>query len=169
MSLSTGCAAASNVSRMADRQIALITGASAGIGKDLAAVFAEHGFDLLINARNVDALEQLAGELRDRFKIDVRVLPKDLSQPTAPREIIDELARQNVTLDVLVNNAGFGSHGPFARIDETQLIDMLQVNVFALTELTRLILPGMLARGRGRILNVSSTAAFQPGPLMAEY
>src|SRR5438552_2463499 len=82
--------AAGNVCPMSDRQIALITGASAGIGKDLATVFAEHGFDMVINARNADALEQLARELRGRFKIDVRVLPKDLSQPSAPRDIVDQ-------------------------------------------------------------------------------
>jgi len=154
---------------MAQRQTALITGASSGIGRDLAIVFAENGFDLVINARRPGPLEQLSADLRAKHGVQVRVLPKDLAQPSAPREIFDELARQGVTLDVLVNNAGFGGHGWVARMDETQILSMLQVNVVALTQLTRLFLPGMIERRAGRIMNVSSTAAFQPGPLMAVY
>jgi short-subunit dehydrogenase len=154
---------------MATRQTALITGASTGIGRDLAIVFAENGFDLVINARRPEPLEQLAADLRGKHGINVRVLPKDLSSPSAPPEIFDELSRDNVVVDVLVNNAGFGGHGWFARMDEVEVLAMLQVNVVALTRLTRLFLPGMIERRRGRVMNVSSTAAFQPGPLMAVY
>jgi short-subunit dehydrogenase len=154
---------------MAQRQTALITGASTGIGRDLAIVFAENGFDLVINARRPEPLELLAAELRTKHGINVRVLPKDLSSPSAPREISEELSRDNVIVDVLVNNAGFGGHGWFARMDEAEVLAMLQVNVIALTQLTRLFLPGMIERRRGRMMNVSSTAAFQPGPLMAVY
>src|SRR5438094_8077833 len=154
---------------MPDRQTALITGASVGIGRDLAFVFAENRFDLIITARNQAALETLAREILSRYKVAVDVIVRDLVYPSAPEEIHRKVREKGVTLDVLVNNAGFGTHGPFARTDQKQIADMLQVNVVALTMLTRLFLPEMLARKRGRIMNVASTAAFQPGPLMAEY
>src|SRR3954465_3636412 len=111
---------------MAQRQTALITGASTGTGRDLAIVFAENGFDLVINARRPEPLELLAAELRTKHGINVRVLPKDLSSPSAPREISEELSRDNVIVDVLVNNAGFGGHGWFARMDEAEVLAMLQ-------------------------------------------
>jgi short-subunit dehydrogenase len=154
---------------MPERQTALITGASVGIGRDLACVFAENHFDLIITARNQDALEKLAAELSTRYMTRVDVIVRDLTYPSAPHEIYRKVREKNVTLDVLVNNAGFGTHGPFATTDEKQISDMIQVNITALTMLTRLFLPDMAARKRGRIMNVASTAAFQPGPLMAEY
>jgi short-subunit dehydrogenase len=151
------------------RQTALITGASVGIGRDLARVFAEHGHDLVVTARNQSQLESLAAELNQKHGITVDVIAKDLSLPAAPRELFDETRSRGIAIEMLVNDAGFGTSGPFDRTDLESILNMLRVNVVALTHLARLFLPEMLARGRGRILNVASTAAFQPGPLMAVY
>ena len=111
----------------------------------------------------------MAGELRAKHGATVHVLPADLSTPGAALALADAVAAKSLTVDVLVNNAGFGQYGPFAASDPAKLTAMLLVNVVALTELTRLLLPGMVERKRGRVLNVASTAAFQPGPLMAGY
>jgi short-subunit dehydrogenase len=154
---------------MTSRPVAVVTGASAGIGKELARRFAAGGHDLVLTARREDDLRHLAGELADAHKAACHVLPADLGKPTAPRQLFDDLSARGLVPDVLVNNAGFGVYGPFAAADPDRLLDMLRVNVVALTHLTRLVLPGMVERGRGRILNVASTAAFQPGPLMAGY
>jgi short-subunit dehydrogenase len=151
------------------KPLAFITGASGGIGRELALRFAAGGHDLAVTARRDDELQALAAEAREKHGATVHVFPADLSKPGAARELVDALAAKNLTAEVLVNNAGFGQYGPFADADETKLAAMLQVNMVALTELTRLLLPGMLARKRGRVLNVASTAAFQPGPLMAGY
>jgi short-subunit dehydrogenase len=150
------------------RPIALVTGASAGIGKELARRFARGGHDLVLTARRTDELRALADELRTAGGA-AHVFPADLSDPTAPRALHDAVEAAGLTVDVLVNNAGFGVYGPFANAEPDRLLAMLRVNVLALTELTRLFIPGMVARGRGRVLNVASTAAFQPGPLMAGY
>jgi len=154
---------------MSERPTALITGASVGIGRDLAIILAENRFDLVLVARNQDALEKLADALSRRHKIQADVLVRDLSHPEAPQEIHRKVQESGVSPDVLINNAGFGTHGPFAQTDVKQVQDMLHVNVVSLTMLTRLFLPAMLAARRGRIMNVASTAAFQAGPLMAEY
>jgi uncharacterized protein len=156
-------------SEPARRQTALVTGASGGIGLELARLFAADGYDLVLVARSRDKLNEIGEELSARFDISARALASDLSRAEAPKEIFDELAASNVAVDVLVNNAGFGSYGLFAESDERTQIEMLQVNVVALTRLTRLFLPAMIERGRGRVMNVASTAAFQPGPLMAVY
>lgn len=148
---------------------ALITGASVGIGHELARVFAENGYDLVLVARDREKLERAAAECQSAGKIHARVLVKDLSVPEAPREIFDELARDGVAVDVLVNNAGFGTHGRFADIELDADVRLLQVNIVALTALTKLFLREMVTRRNGRVLNVASTAAFQPGPLMATY
>jgi hypothetical protein len=148
---------------------ALITGASVGIGYELAKVFAENGHDLVLVARDQPRLEQVATELESGGKIKARVLAKDLSHPNASREIFDELMRESVQVDFLLNNAGFGTHGEFSQIELDADLRLLQVNIVALTALTKLFIREMLARGRGRIMNVASTAAFQPGPLMATY
>lgn len=153
----------------AGQRTALITGASSGIGLELAKGFARDGYHLLLVARNVAALDALAGELRQTFGVSVVTLPKDLSLRDTPSEIFEQLTQASIAVDVLVNNAGFGTHGAFANADLTEQLDMMQVNMAALTHLTRLCLPGMLARRRGKILNIASTAAFQPGPLMAVY
>jgi hypothetical protein len=147
----------------------LITGASAGIGRELARLFAADKSNLVLVARRRERLEELAAELRRQAGVDVRVPAADLGRADAPRAIADDLARDGTAIDVLVNNAGFGAVGPFAEIDAARQMEMVQVNVAALTHLTRLSLPGMIERGRGGILNVASTAGFQPGPLMAVY
>jgi short-subunit dehydrogenase len=148
---------------------ALVTGASGGIGEELARLFAADGHSLVLVARSRDKLERLADELKEKHHVAARVVASDLSHPESPREIFEELEGAGVSIDALVNNAGFGSYGLFAETDLKQELDMLQVNVVALTHLTKLFLPPMLARGRGYVMNVASTAAFQPGPLMAVY
>lgn len=146
---------------------AIITGASLGLGRDLAELFARDGHHLVLVARNQQKLEELAEKLRKQYSANIKVIPCDLSEPAAAQRIFDEL--RNETIDYLVNNAGFGSHGPFAETDVQIQLGMLQVNIVALTHLTRLFLPGMLSRRQGRIMNMASVAAFLPGPLMAVY
>ncbi len=147
----------------------LLTGASSGIGWELAKIFAERGYSLVLVARREGELQRLAQELRRDHGVEIRVLPKDLERSEAPDEIFDELKKQKIEIDVLVNNAGFGLHGYFHEQDPQKILALLQVNVVALTRLTRLFLEPMLQRAGGQILNVASTAAFQPGPLMAVY
>jgi len=147
----------------------LITGASGGIGEELARLFAAHGHDLVLVARSEDKLESLGGELARTHGIQSRPLAADLTDPGAPPRIFEALQQQGVSIDVLVNNAGFGARGAFAEIDYAVEARMIQVNIAALTHLTRLFLPGMLARRNGKILNVASTAAYVPGPFMAVY
>ena len=148
---------------------ALITGASSGIGLELAKLFARDGYDLVLVARRREKLETLGKDLTTRHGIRCTAIAADLADPTAPAEIARQLAAASVAVDVLVNNAGFGELGLFADTDLDTVRRMIEVNVTALTVLTKLFLPGMLARRRGRILNVASTAGFAPGPLMAVY
>jgi short-subunit dehydrogenase len=148
---------------------ALVTGASSGIGWELARALAEDGHDLVLVSRNGPKLETLARDLESACRVGVRVLARDLSEPAAPGSIVDGLARAGVAVDVLVNNAGFGVYGPFSETPGDKELAMIQVNVASVTDLTKRFLPGMLERRRGKILNVASTAAFQPGPLMAVY
>ena len=148
---------------------ALVTGASGGIGEELARLFAADGHDLVLVARSRDRLARLAAELEDGHGVAARVVAADLARQQAPEEVFGELTGAGVVVDALVNNAGFGTYGLFAETDLGAELDLLQVNVVALTHLSKLFLPGMLARGRGYVLNVASTAAFQPGPLMAVY
>jgi uncharacterized protein len=150
-------------------ETALITGASSGIGLELAKCFAADGSRLVLVARNQTALEKLAEELRQKNKTETIILPADLSLPETPRQIFDKLAAQKISVDVLVNNAGFGLHGRFAEMPLQQQLEIVRVNVNALTELTGLFLPEMLRRRAGGILNVSSVAGFVPGPNMAIY
>jgi short-subunit dehydrogenase len=147
------------------KQTALITGASSGIGLDLAHLFAEDGHDVVLVARSEDKLRALAEELVTKHGIAAHVVVADLTKAEAPREVFERAP----AVDILVNNAGFGTSGKFAETDLRAELDMIQVNIAALTHLTKLFLPPMLQRGRGRILNVASTASFQPGPLMAVY
>ena len=148
---------------------ALITGASSGIGLELAKLFAKDGHDVVLVARSADKLKQLAAELGSAHSIRATVIPADLADPAAPEEIFRTLRAADLELDVLVNNAGFGVTGPFLATDAATELRMIQVNVTALTHLTKLFLPAMLGRSAGRILNVASTAGFQPGPFMAVY
>ncbi|MDP9175765.1 MAG: SDR family oxidoreductase [Planctomycetota bacterium] len=153
----------------ASGKTALITGASVGIGRDLAGLFAMDGHGLILTARNEKQLNELAAKIRAEHGTPVDIIPKDLAEPGAPQQIFDQIVSRGIAVDFLVNNAGFGAHGPFAESDISEQLAMLQVNIVALTHLTRLFLPEMLARKRGRVLNVASTAAFVPGPYMAGY
>ena len=148
---------------------ALITGASSGIGLELASIAAQDGHDLVLVARQRERLESVGRGLAEEYGVRVSVLPKDLAHPSAPAELWRGLADRGIAIDVLVNNAGFGVYGFFAQTSIDRELEMIQVNIAALTHLTKLVLPGMLERRRGRILNVASTAAFQPGPIMAVY
>lgn len=157
------------------RRAALVTGASGGIGAEIAKLFARDGWEVILVARSRDGLEKVGRELAQAYGATVHVVPADLADPAAPRAIHDAVQALGVDVDALVNNAGFGLAGPFVDIGRdapTELgreLEMLQVNVVALTHLSKLFLPGMVARGRGYLMNVASTAAFQPGPLMAVY
>ncbi len=147
----------------------LITGASSGIGLEFAKIFASHQFNLVLSARNASKLNELAIELSRKHSVKTAVVVKDLAKPGAPAEIFSELDHQQISISVLVNNAGFGADDFFAAEKREVCSDMIQTNITALTELTHLFLQPMLARKAGRILNVASTAAFQPGPKMAVY
>ncbi len=148
---------------------ALITGSSGGIGYELAGIFAEKGCNLVLVARSKNKLEELKHELEQQFKVSVYVIGKDLSLPGAANEVYSELATQNISIDYLINNAGLGDVGLFADSDWDKQEKMISLNVTALSHLTRLFLPGMIKKGSGKILNVASTASFQPGPTMSVY
>jgi short-subunit dehydrogenase len=148
---------------------ALITGASAGIGADLASLFAADKHNLVIVARRKDRLDQLADELKAKHGIDVLVIPADLADPASPRAIFEATQAAGVQVDFLVNNAGLGTNGKFWELDEAREMAQIQVNVNTLVHLTRLYLPAMIERKTGRVLNIASTAAFQGGPFMATY
>ena len=147
----------------------LVTGASSGIGRELAKAFAADGSRLVLVARKRQALQQLADELRQAHKSQSEVLTADLAQPSTPARIFEHLQTNGTRVDVLINNAGFGAHGEFVKLPLERQLEMIQVNVTSLTHLTRLMLPSMLERRRGGVLNVASTAGFQPGPGMAVY
>ena len=153
----------------AARRQVLITGASVGIGFELARVFARNGFDLLLVSRRADALDAVAGRLEGEFRIRASTFAADLRQPDAPQLLFDHCANEKRQVEILVNNAGIGFGGEFGESDVYRQLDMIRLNVAALTHLTGLFLPQMMLRRSGRILNVASTAAFQPGPLMAVY
>jgi hypothetical protein len=148
---------------------ALITGASGGIGYELALLFAGDGYDCILVARSQIKLKELAERLEREHRVKTLVLAKDLAKPSAVDEIYEEVTAASMHVDVLVNNAGFPVFGPFVETDLQVELEMLQVNVIALTALTKLFLKGMVERRAGRILNLASTAAFLPGPLMAVY
>jgi short-subunit dehydrogenase len=148
---------------------ALITGASSGIGLELAKLHAKKGGNLVLVARTETKLKSLKTELEAKHKVQVSVIVSDLSQPKAAEEIFKQTEEKGIVVDTLINNAGFGGHGLFHERDFASENSMMQVNMVALTELTHLYLKGMIARNKGRILNVSSTASFMPGPLQAVY
>jgi short-subunit dehydrogenase len=147
----------------------LVTGASSGIGRELAHCFARAGHDCVLLARSEDILQDVSDTLETTYDVDAHVLPADLSVPGIADDIATELQGRGLSVDVLVNNAGFGARGAFADLDSRRQVDMIRVNVTALTALARRLLPGMLDRDRGGVLNVASTAAFQPGPYMSVY
>lgn len=147
----------------------LITGASSGIGLELAKVFAQQGHHLILVARNTDKLHKLSAELESQYAIQAEVFYSDLSVTGASQQLFQGIQRRGLAVENLINNAGIGDHGAFADAELERQTDMIQVNIMALTELTKLFLPAMLAKKSGRILNVASTASFQPGPLMSVY
>ncbi len=147
----------------------LITGASSGIGLEFARVFASQRKNLVITARNQVQLERVAAELQMAHHVEVSVFPCDLARAGEAEALIRRIGQENLQIDALVNNAGFGLYGHFKETNLATELEMIQLNITSLTVLTKLVLPGMVARGRGRILNVASTAAFQAGPLMAVY
>lgn len=148
------------------KKTALITGATSGLGYEFVKLLAKDGYNLVLVARNGKQLE----EIKQSFKnIEVTVIPKDLSVLGSPKEVFEEVEKQGINIDVLVNNAGLGLMGGFAELDIQKQVNMIQLNVSALTELTYYFLQKMKLRNSGKILNVASTAAFQPGPLMAVY
>ncbi len=150
-------------------QTALITGASAGIGIDLAECFAKDGYDLILAARSENALKEVAARLAETYNVKAVPIAIDLGESGAGRKLADEIRARGLSVDVLVNNAGYGMAGAFAGSDEATQLGMIDLNVRTLVELTHIYWPEMLARKRGGVLNVASTAAFQPGPLMAIY
>jgi len=151
-------------------ETALITGASTGIGRELAKIFAIKGYNLVLVARDEDKLLELAGQVRHhRNDLETRVIVCDLSDASAPESIQETLAAEGVQIDILVNNAGIGCHGAFHEEDHQFMLDLVQINVHTIVNLTHLFIPEMVKRGRGKILNVASTAAFQPGPFAANY
>ena len=151
------------------KNVALITGASSGIGKELARIHASKGGDLIIVARSRGKLEELKQELESQYSTQVMVIEKDLAQAGAGREVYDEVKEAGEQVDFLINNAGFGGVGKFHKREWQKDLDMINLNIVALTELTRCFLPDMVKRNRGKILNVSSTASLLPGPLQAVY
>ncbi len=151
------------------KKTALITGASSGIGLEFARLHAATGGDLVVIARRQDKLNELKKELEETYKVKVHVLVKDLTLENAPLEIYNEVTAAKIQVDYLINNAGFGGHGYFHEREMQNDLDMIQVNVVAVTMLTRLFLNDFVARNSGKILNVSSTAALMPGPLQAVY
>lgn len=156
------------VADVARANFALVTGASSGIGRDIARLLAADGHSLVLAARGTEAMETLAAELRTKG-VTVHVITIDLADPDGPQRLVDELTSRGITIDILINNAGFGGHGRFDQMDLKHQLDMLQVNIVALTHLTHLLLKPMVVAGRGRVMNVASVAGFLPGPLIAVY
>ncbi len=154
---------------MNTKKTALITGASSGIGKEFAQIHAERGGDLVIVARSTDKLKELKAELEKAHGVSVYVIAKDLSEPHASKEIYDEVKSNNIEIDYLINNAGFGGVGKFHERNLQDDLNMINLNISALTALTHHFLQDFVARNEGRILNVSSTASLLPGPLQAVY
>jgi uncharacterized protein len=151
-----------------NRPVALVTGASSGIGTALARELAQHGHDLVLSARSLAPMEALAAELR-ALGAAATIIVADLAQSGGATKLVAELEAGGIEVEVLINNAGLGAFGRFARIDAARNAEMLQVNIVALTELTQALLPAMLARRRGKIMLVASTASFLPCPHMAVY
>lgn len=151
------------------KKVALITGASSGIGKELAIIHAENGGDLVLVARRENKLLELKQELKNKYHINVEIIVKDLTQLKAPQDIYDEVTKKGIEIEYLINNAGFGGHGKFHERSIEDDLAMINLNIVALTLLSKLFLPDFVKRNSGRILNVSSTASFMPGPLQAVY
>ncbi len=152
-----------------ERRVALVTGASSGIGYELCKLFATDRTELVLVARDIERLSRIAEELSTSAGIEVTTMGIDLADPASPKEVLRRTQEAGLTVEYLVNNAGFGNFGLFVDTDPESTLKLLQVNIHALTHLTALYLPGMVERRSGHIMNVASTAAFQPGPLMSTY
>ena len=151
------------------KNTALITGASSGIGKELALIHAEKGGDLILIARDKKRLEEVKKEIENKYPVNVSIIDKDLSLPCAGKEVYFKVKEMGVEIDYLINNAGFGGIGKFYEREWDRDLAMINLNIVALTELTRMFLPDFVIRNKGKILNVSSTASLFPGPLQAVY
>ena len=151
------------------KKTALVTGASSGIGEELAKIHAENGGDLIIVARRKEKLNTLKTEIEKRHNVKVISIAKDLSISGAAKEIYDEITKQEIKIDYLINNAGFGLRGKFHELPWDRQLQMMNLNMIAVSELIHLFLPEMIKRNSGRILNNSSTASFMPGPMQAVY
>jgi short-subunit dehydrogenase len=152
-----------------NRETALITGASSGIGLELARVFARHGHPLVLTARDAGELLRIAAELKAEFEVPVYSIARDLEDPSSPDDIASELAREGMPVHILVNNAGLGYLGPFWNSPLEHDLSMLRVNIGAAVRLTKIFVPDMVRRGSGRVLNTASIASFEPGPNLAVY
>jgi len=150
-------------------ETAVITGASSGLGLQYAKLFAADKRDLVLVARRKDRLDSLATELSSSHGIRAHAIAEDLSEPAAPGRLVDAVKARGLAIEYLVNSAGFGANGAFAESDLSKQLEMVQVNIVALVALTRSFIPEMICRGHGRVLNIGSTAGFQPGPFMAVY
>ena len=151
------------------KNTALITGASNGIGLELAKIHASRGGDLVLVARNKAKLDELKVALENQFKVSVYTIGKDLSAINSAQEVYEETSKQNIQINYLINNAGFGDFGMFSETNWDKELQMINLNITTLTLFTKLYLQDMVKRGSGKILNVASTASFQPGPTMAVY
>ncbi len=147
----------------------LITGATQGIGYELSKLFARDEYNLILVARNEQRLNEIRKDFTTKYSVEVRVIAKDLSRPDSAQEIFEQLKLENIIVNILINNAGFGHLGKFSETDWDIEQRMIQLNITTLTQMTKLFLPDMLALNQGAIMNVASTAAFMPGPLMAVY
>lgn len=148
---------------------ALITGASNGIGLELAKIHAANGHHLILVARSINKLEELKQQLEQQHHIQVHILQQDLAQPDAARQVYEQVKAKGLRVDYLINNAGFGDFGLFVETDWNKEAQMIQLNITTLTQLTKLFVQDMVKQGSGKVMNVASTAAFQPGPTMAVY
>ena len=152
-----------------EKGLAVVTGASGGIGLELARLLAKDGYPLVLAARRLEVLQQLAEEIHKQYGVSVTPVAVDLSHPDGPAQLFAAVQALKQPVEILINNAGFGIYGPFAQSSPEKTQALLRLNIAALTHLTHLFLPEMLQQNRGRILQVASTAAYQPGPLMAVY
>lgn len=149
--------------------IALITGATRGLGYEFSKLFASNGTDLFLTARNSERLDSICRDLSERYSVNVDYIAVDLSQPMAANKIIEELNKKKLEINILVNNAGFNVYGEFNKTSLSDELEMIQLNLVSLTILTKLLLPNMIKKGSGKILNIGSTGSFVPGPLNAVY
>lgn len=152
-----------------NRKTVLVTGASSGMGKEFALIFAEKGYDLILTARSTEKLEASAAEIRAKYGSEVSVIPADLTEKGASAKLYENVGERGLSVDVLINNAGFGDYGYFTVCDPEKLTSMIDLNCRALTEAAHYFGRDMMTRGNGKILNIASIAAFQPGPYMAVY